>query len=239
MLRHPIVSRTEAKEACNIRASNDEYDTLIDGLIDVATEQLETVTGRFFSQQQVTEYFGTRRTFETGFDLSGVSELGTVLRVKSATFRLKGLNIDEDTFDLRYDYMREWGDDTITSPSDYILDTENGTLKVLHGTRESERSIRAVYTAGYEPSEVTLEGADDPVLTLSENIPAAIREACLLQVIYLRARRRPDNVGLTGDRSTGKGDSFVQTMAWAAKQGVTPEALGLVRHLKRPVMGRY
>lgn len=242
MLSYPIVTRAEVKAACNIRDSNTEFDDVLDHLAKVATGQLESVTGRFFTQQEVTEYFRTGRTFETVPDIYGVSELGAVTRVKPSTIRLRGIDIDPDTFDLRYDYLREWGDDTIVEPVDYILDVETSVVRLLFGTRESERSIKVTYTSGYEAAPYDPDGenqGEEPYMTLSAAAPAYLKEACLLQVVYLRSRRRPDNVGLTGDRSVGKGESFVQTMSWAAKEGVTPEALGLIRSLKRPVVGRY
>ncbi|AHC30442.1 hypothetical protein CC53_gp025 [Rhizobium phage vB_RleS_L338C] len=110
------------------------------------------------------------------------------------------------------------------------------------GTNKYQRALRVQYTAGWDAfPDTTITDPDDNShpMTLSESAPYSIKEACLLQVGYLYARRRTDNIGLDGDRSHGKADQYVQTLAWGSKMGLTKEAIGLIRDLRKPVVGRY
>lgn len=242
MDRLGIVTRAEAKAICNIRPQNLELDDAVDHLIMVASQQIEDAVGRLFTKQVFTEYMATKQTIDTVMDLYGGSETGTKSRVRASTIYLRSLNIDTSDFEIRYDTNRVFGDDSIIDPVDYIIDEEKGSVRLLFGTAYSERALKVTYTGGWDKVKDDLRSGEAPapeVFCLSADIPYNIKEACLLQIGYLHARRRKDNIGLTGDRSTGKGDSFVQTMSWGSKQGLTREAVGLIAHLKRPIMGRY
>jgi hypothetical protein len=190
----------------------------------------------------MTEYFDTRRTLTAVYDDTCASYSGSFLRQRDFGIRLQGLNVDPVTFDLRYDTERLFADETKLLPESYSLNAETGDVRIFVGTYERQRSIKVVYTAGWTAQSddtVLLEDGINHPFTLSDTAPFAIKEACLLQVGYLYARRRADNIGLTGDRSHGKADQYVQTLAWGSKMGLAPEAQGLVQSLKKPVMGRY
>lgn len=242
MERKQIITRAEGKTICNIRETKTDMDLTIDHLIMVATEQIERATGRSLTYQTFVELFPTKRTIDMSYDDSGWSHNMTSYRVKDSSFYLSGLNVDPLTLDVRYDPSRVFDMSTALSPVDYYLDADNGKLTIMTGTRQASNALQVSYAAGWVPQpddNVTEEDGTTHPLTLTDTIPFAIKEACLLQVAYLYARRRPDNIGLTGDRSHGKADQYVQTLAWGSKMGLAPEVVGLVRDLKKPVLGRY
>lgn len=236
-----IITRAEGKAICNIRETKEEMNSVIDHLIMVATSQIEQATGRSFTAQPFMDHFSTKSTIDLAYDDRGWSPSATYNRVRESSYYLSGLNVDPLTLDVRYSTLREWNIDTIVSGNDYYFDKDRSKLTLMIGTRQSPRALRVTYEAGWTPAEdenVTLEDGTHP-LTLSGSIPHIIKEACLLQTAYLYSRRRTDNIGLKGDRSHGKADQYVQTLEWASQLGITMEALGLIRGLKMPVVGRY
>ncbi|QIG76085.1 hypothetical protein EVC24_064 [Rhizobium phage RHph_I4] len=242
MDRKPLVTRAEAKSICNIRDTNANFDFVIDALVMVATEQLEKATGRYFTKQSFEDRFDTRQTVDMAYDDTGWSPTASVCRIRDSSFLLSGLNISATGFEVRYDPYRMFGDDTVMSTDDYYFDAETGKLTVMAGMCKTQQGLKVAYTAGWDsfPDEDVTDPDDNShPLTLSESAPFMIKEACLLQVGYLYARRRTDNIGLDGDRSHGKADQYVQTLAWGSKMGLTKEAIGLIRDLKKPVLGRY
>lgn len=236
-----FVTRAEAKAICNIRETNKDKDTRIDELIMVASEQIETETGRIFSPGTNTEFFDTRGTVDFGFDDTGWSPDFRKRRVKDSSFFLKGVNIASNNIEVRYDPFREFDDTTIVPAKDFYFDPTSGKLTLLIGTRKAARSLKVFYPCGFDLADdesITLEDGKHPK-TMSASLTPMVKEACLLQVGYLYARSRADNIGLTGDRAHGKADAMVQTLDWGSKMGLAPEVIALVREYKRPVMGRY
>lgn len=237
----PFVTRAEAKAVCNIRNTITEKDARIDALIMVASAQIEKETVRVFDRQTITEHFDTRSTIDLGFDDSGWSPDFRTARLRDSSFFLKGTNVDANTVEVFYDPFRGYDEGTKVAFSDFYFDSAATKLTLLIGTRQAARALRVVYTSGYEQAAdqgVELEDGSHPE-TLSATLPPLVKEACLLQVAYLYARSRADNIGLTGDRTHGKADAMVQTLEWGTKEGLAREVLGLIRDYKRPVVGRY
>ena len=71
-----------------------------------------------------------------------------------------------------------------------------------------------VYEAGYEATNNSLQ----------ENAPADLKQACILQTMFLWNRSQPGNVGVADDRAQGA----TATSPFRSQHGIAPEAAALV-----------
>jgi hypothetical protein len=226
----PCVTLTEVKDFCQIREETTQFDASLKLLSATAMEQIEELTQRFFTRQEVTERHTTRDNSDMVYSSNPDATSGVVRNTRPQTVFLKGVNIDVNSFDVRYDPLFAFGDDTrLVEGVDYILNPDEDTLTLLAATKHTQRGLRVTYTAGFA-------SAGTPE-TISASAPAAIKQAALFQVQFLRVKSRPDNVGMGVERTTGSKDKTIST-PFLSKGRLTPEAMSLVTRYKRVRVGR-
>lgn len=240
----PLVTLAEACAFLEIRVgTKDEY---VKRLIAMATADIESATGRFFARQEYTEYLTTRDNQRTDYDFWGsdVYTQPTVMLggmktiVSPQTLPLKGVNVDPATVQCWYaPYATgpdSFTDDTTLTGTEFQIDTDDDRLVIYRATRFRMRALKVTYTAGYEAAPT--DGVPDEV-TLSASIPDWLKSAALVQCQFLKIKLRPDNIGMAAERTTSE-KGKVSSSAFLAVSGLTTEAVGYVRHLKRVGTGR-
>jgi len=242
MLSHPILTRSEAKEALEIRDNDTSKDAHVDRLIASATHMIEKMTGRYLTKQVHTEYFTARTNSRVDYDLTSsttpnILDDGLRRDVKPQTLFLTGTVIDPDAdLNIWYD-PSNFGTDAFSEATrlvaerDYQVDYDNDKVSLNIASVYRMRAIKAVYTAGYAFAE-----ADDQT-TISAEAPDWLKMAALVQIQFLHMKLRRDNVGMKNERQVSGKDSIAQS-AFAALGGLTPEAQSFVAHLKRVRTGR-
>lgn len=239
----PLVTLTEVKEFMEVRAEITAKDARYTRLVDTATKMIERETGRSFAKQVHVEYHTARDNTRTDYNLGGAGDFSTSGRYTSdsglksiitpQTIYLRGVNIDPDAdFKVWYDPSPSgsdaYGDNNLlTLGDDYVVDYDNDAVVLYIGTTYRPRSIKVEYTAGYEVADSSLSGS----------APEELKTACLIQTQYLNVKLRNDNIGMDSERTVSAKDRV--TMApFMARAGLTPEVVGMVRHLKRLRTGK-
>jgi hypothetical protein len=243
----PLITLAEAKAALSVRPEVTKDDARLTRLALLATLQIEFVTERYFTRQSFVEFLTTRDNQRTDYDFRGSADYavptfdvgGMRTIVTPASFQLDGVEIDPATLEAWYNPTsrgaNDFGnDDKLVSEQDFQLDAENSSLHLYIATRFRLRALKVSYTAGY----VAAPTEDKPdEITLSDSAPSYLKEACLIQTLFLNAKLRTDNIGMAAERTTSdKGK--VGFSYWLKTNGLTSEVIPLIAHLKRARTGR-
>lgn len=181
----PIANLADLMTLLPIRAGNKQFDDRLVMLLQVATDQIEKHTRRFFTRQQFVEQLNVRdnsdRVLSLDSSVSGSLEpfrtAGTAVRVREQRIPLGSVPVDvNETIEVRYSTVRDFSeDDTVVSSGLYSVDGENGVLFYRGATLRGYDTLQVTYTGGYTSSySVTDEAAWDddnvgPGVTLSES----------------------------------------------------------------------
>jgi hypothetical protein len=246
-ISYPFVSLPEVKAFLGVPENVIKMDARYRLLLATASQQIEKATGRIFAKQVNTEFFTSRDNRNTDYDFGGVGSYdvgtssGLLTRTKPQTFYLSGIGIDRDAnFSVWYDpYAMDstaYNADTLLSPrEDYQIDFENDALVLMIGTSYRQRALKVEYTSGFAfaPHDDTKPEQD---ISLSAALDDTLRLAVMLQTQYLNVKTRDDNVGMGSERTVSSKDR-VTSSPFLAQAGLTPEVVGMVRHLKRLRLG--
>jgi hypothetical protein len=248
MQTRPLVTLSEIKAMLSVRETDTSKDARLRSLSLVATQQLERETGRFFTQQAHVELLTTRDNQRTDYDFrgsdyytsfndTGFSGMRTIVSPQS--FVLDGVNVDPETVAVAYNpYARSPADFTaehVVPAEDWQIDPETSRLHVHAATRFKVRALKVAYTAGYEEG---VSSNNPEEITLSDSAPHWLKEAAILQTMFLNVKLRTDNIGMASERTTHATKGHVTQAYFMKTHGLTPEAIALVSHLKRVRTGR-
>lgn len=240
----PLLTVAEASAFLNIRAGT--QDVRVGQLVAAATADIERATGRQFTRQEHVEYLTTRDNRRTDYDFMGSSDYavpavqwgGMRTIVSPQTLPLVGVNVDPATIQCFYAPYATGPDsfsaDTALGANDFQLDDKDDRIVLYAATRFRMRALKVAYTAGYEAAPT--DGKPDEI-TLSAAIPDWLKTAALIQCQFLNVKLRADNIGMAAERTTSE-KGKVSSSAFLKTNGLTDEAIGLVRHLKRVGVGR-
>ena len=108
--------------------SEDDYDVVLQQLIDAASEAIERYCCRSFAQAERTEYY------------NGRGSAWLVLRERPVS----------EVADLRDDLGRDFDSADPIDADDYTVHDDEGIIRLLAGVfQDGSRNVRARYTAGY------------------------------------------------------------------------------------------
>ena len=153
----PFISLQDVKSLLPIRDGNTSLDATLESHIRTASEQIQAHTRRQFDRASRVELHNTRDNARRVYDLGGTDSfndqtfqtMGTRVAVREQIITLAALPVDEaETFEVRYDPFRQFGDDTVVDPEYYYLDAETGRLILGFSTARRWRSLQITYTAG-------------------------------------------------------------------------------------------
>ena len=238
MERLPIVTLAEVKDFLDIRDNITKLDTRLTGLIDVATKQIEKVTGRHYTRQTFTEYFASRDNSKVDYNLnsppgySSIGETGLIRQWTPTKLYLKGYSLDRDApIRVWYDpYDFAYGDDReITLNQGFRVDLDEDVILIDMPTIYRVDAIKVEYTAGYAA------GGTPP--TLSEAADSVLKMAALVQTQYLNVKLRNDNIGMGTERTVSAKDKVIST-DFLSTQNLTPEAASMLSDHKRVIVGK-
>lgn len=228
MITKPLINLDAAREHLPMRAGVTKLDDRLAMLIDLATAQIEQLTGRKFTYQEHTQYLRTIETPIIGYDLWNTENTsGVIVSARGCQYPLLGMPVDlAEPFKVYYDLNEVYGEDTLVESGYYSLNADAGVLHTRLGTYDHPRGLKVNYTAGYAI------GDDE---TLNDTAPIDLRLACVAQVIALWTRLSPDNIGMNSDR--GQNNKNATFRQFANRGGLTPEAAGMVAHYRQPLLG--
>lgn len=162
-------------------------DTLINNLIDRASEFMETFCGRKFGEASYTEYH----------DGDGIA---------SKLF-LRQWPIISSLTSLHDDTNRTYGSASLVNTDDYVATNETGII-ALDGLRfhVGVANVKAVYSAGYKLPGGT--GSGSP-------LPLDLEQACIELVALRWNDRGKERLGKTSQAmGDGGTESYVQDLPW-------------------------
>jgi len=135
-----------------LKLTSDTKDTVIDALIpQVEKFALNHCNRPSFISGEISEYFNGG----------------------GRVFILHQLPVDiTKTFKVYEDYDRVFGEDTLVDSADYAVDPDSGILKFDYDTEDHFRSIKVIYTGGYESDAIP----DDLKLALVEMVVLSMKE---------------------------------------------------------------
>jgi len=242
----PILSLAELRALFDVRETITKNDERYKRLNNIAAISLEIGTGRYFTEQTFVEHLTTRDNTRTDYDFRGSSDFalptsglldsGLLTRATPTSVPLLGVNVDPATLKVWYNPAARGPDDfedqhALEMDRDFQLDPETDRLHLYIATRFRVRSLRVEYTAGYAAAEV------DNYSCLSAAAPMWLKEAAMLQVQFLNIKLRNDNIAMAAERTVSD-KGRVASSAFLKVNGLTPEVVPLVAHLRRPGMGR-
>lgn len=217
----PFVTRDELKAYLNVADGVTAYDDRIDALVLEASRMIETFARRKFAKAQRTEYFHTAKNHNAALNFLDHGD-GTTTEVHPRTLTLGGIPVDTGAeFKVYYDSARAFEETALVESSKYFLDAETGKLTLLFQMNTHPRSLKVVYTAGYEASGGTL----------SDNAPGDLKHACVLQALHLWNKSSPENAGFSSDDEDGEPRDF------GGSDLYIPEMKSLVRPYRRLLTG--
>lgn len=214
MIRKPIVHISAVKAYLPFQSGYDKEDAKLSALVDLATQQIEEFTRRSFTKQTHTEYFSTKQSYVYEYALWGDSESGVVQSSRDQIYPLRGWPLGATGFTISYDPKSEFGSDTVVAAGYYKIDLERSRFILRYPSIQGYQTLKVTYEAGYEAANGTLQ----------ENAPADLKQACVLQTMYLWNRSQPVNVGVADDRAQGS----TATSQFRSAHGLSPEAASLV-----------
>jgi hypothetical protein len=223
MITKPIVSVEDVRSHLPVRAGDESFDARLASLILVATTQIESATGRRFTRQSFTQVFPTIETGRYTYDFANpTNEDGLISRPRQVRYYLAGVDpLASPAPTVHYDPSGLFGEQTLVAPGGYSLDQATGTIALRIATRDHPAALRVVYTAGY--------AIDIPSDSLRVAAPETLKMACVLQAVAMFNRFNADNLGMDIDRGKGGAD----TGRYVTRNGLTPEAAGLVALYRR------
>jgi|GEM_PF-4520078 len=229
MISKPLVSVADVRPLMAIRAGDEDYDDRIRGLIAIATQQIETATGRKFTRQEFTQVFPTYDGMQVQYDFGSPGNVdGVLASFRPIRYNLRGCEIQTSpAMQVFYDPREEYGADTLREDFDYMIrpTAEQGYIELRFGTAETPAGLKVIYTAGYE--------VDTDSDTLRVAAPEDLRYACVLQTIFLFNRLAPSNIGIDIDRGEG-----ATMKARFTSRGLAPEVGMMLVGYRQPRMGR-
>lgn len=211
MISKPLVSVDDVRNQLPVRGGNQSYDEKIAHLIEVCTVQIETLTNRCFTKQTFTENFNSVESNSHGY-------------FREKRFNLKGMPITANSLVLRYDPRRQFGADTIISSDNYYV-TGKSQLITLFSMIDAPGALRVEYTAGYDIDAVT--GA-------LSGIPLDLKQACIMQTMFLFRKMQTAEIGHEPDKATVSTNSG----RYVVQGGLVREAAALVIGYRNPLVGR-
>lgn len=223
-----LVTLSEIKDFIKTKSGFTDNDALYTSLGLKATKIIEQYTRRSFTKSEYTEYFGTRKCGKVAYDLRGNSLTGFTELNEPQKFYLKNTPVDTDErFLVYFDFNRVWNEDALLSTDIYWVEDSSGILTILTYVPKSERTIKVIYTAGYEAT--TVGGAT----TLSGAAPEDLKLACLVTVVNLFNRA---NDRMFGMRQFGSTDDDADFSHYGM---IPPEAREILLPYRKTFVGRY
>ncbi len=240
----PMIGLNEVKSLLPIRAGNAEFDARITSLVILATKQIEQATKRFFTSQVHVQYFAARDTSKSSINLVGSDSVaqasitdfhssGVLNTVRPQTLTLQSFPVDTTPalLEVVYDPLQAFANNdtfAIIPATSYVLDEDNGRLHLRWPMHPGRRRIRVTFTGGFT-------AADTPA-TLSTDLAAQgfedLRQACIIQTVFLFKKLDRENVGKKGDKQSG--GSVVDF--WKIG-GLAPEAASMLTAYKSLLTG--
>lgn len=212
-------------------------DTRLNLCIATASRTLESILGRKLSRATYEEFIATKTNSLSGYDLYGVGESGYLYAYKQVPLYLKAFPIDTtEDFKVYYDPAQAFGEDKLLDPTEYTLDPDNGILIIKKTVGSYKRSLKIVYTAGYQQTVDTVGGVVENLAgppqeyALANSLPADMVQAALWQAQLVYDKQYGANLNVRESRGEGSTNStrFVNIHA------IAPEAMAIIAMHKRP-----
>lgn len=239
----PMIGISEVRTLLPIRAGNAEFDARITSLVILATKQIEQATKRFFTSQVHVQYFASRDTSRSSINLVGSDSVaqasitdfhssGVINTVRPQTLTLQSFPIDiGQSFEVVYDPLQAFsgnGTFAVVPSTSYVIDADSGRLHLRWPMHPGRRRIRVTFTGGFL-------AADTPT-TLSTDLAAQgfedLRQACIVQTVFLFRKLDRENVGKKGDKQSGG-----TTVDFWKIGGLAPEAASMLTAYKSLLTG--
>lgn len=212
-------------------------DTRIAMAINSATVTIQNLLGRKLSKNTYTEYLDSKNNLLKGYDIYGYGFSPVFFEYKQVSLYIKNYPIDltEDFF-VYYDPNQVFGADTLVDPSCYTLDDEKGILIMKSPVNNYKRSLKIVYTAGYDGTVDTDQGevfdamSDPPQeQALANNLPADLFQAAVWQAQLVYEKQYAGNLNVKFSRGEGSTNS----VSYVNLHGISPEAMAIIVQNKR------
>lgn len=234
-----------------IREGNVDFDDVIRTHIFIATRQIEQATKRRFTSQSHVQFFAARDTAKATLDLIGdgrsttmalVNDFhtgGTTTVITPQTLTLQSFPVlSVPAVEVVYDPLGAFAGNAsfiIVNASSYQIDEDLGLLYLRFAMRRGRRRIRVTFTGGFA-------AAGDPGFeTLSADLTAQgfedIKQAAIIQTVFLFKKLDRDNIGKKADRKQGVSGRFGQTSDFLKIGGLCPEAASLLTAYKAIIKG--
>lgn len=224
MVTHNLVYLSDLKNAVGESATYTLRDEDYLKCISSATATIQNLLGRNLSKNEYTEFYDTQQNFKTSYDLYGSSTSGYVSYADERAIALKHYPVDTtEQFKVYYSLTAGFTEDQLLDASEYELDDERGLLWLKLSTVRARRSVKVVYTAGYDAVAVDGEYA------LAPNIPSDIYKAALWQA-QLVFEKAGTNLNAFYSGSQGAANSY----RFVNVAGVSPEAMAVIAQYRRP-----
>lgn len=240
----PLVTIDEVKTLLPVRVGNAEFDARIETLTKVATTQIEQATKRFFSSQVHVQHFAARDTARVQLDLIGddrstVMALiedfhtsGTRTEIRPQTLTLQSFPVDTaQSVEVIYDPLGRFANNQtfiVVNSNSYEVDPDNGLIHLRFPMKRGRRRIRVTFTGGF--------AAAGTPSTLSVDLEAQgfddIKQAAIVQTVFLFKKLDRENVGKKGDQKQGGQVTNFRKMA-----GLAPEVGSLLTKYKAILKG--
>jgi hypothetical protein len=241
MTDYPLIFTRQLKEIIGVEAGYSGSDARFTLAIDSASRTLEQILGRKLSKNSYTEYLSTKRNMLKGYDVYGFGDAtsgGVYFQFKEVPLYLKNFPIDlNETFQVYYDTNQLWGVETLLDSSCYLIDAERGVLIIKTAVGDYKRSLKVIYTAGYantvdtEDGEVLDLNASPPQeQALANSIPRDLVQAALFQSQLVYEKQYSGNINVRMSQGQGSTNS----VGWVNMAGISPEAMAILMHYKRP-----
>ena len=249
----PFVSLDEVRGLLPIRPGNVDHDEKITNYILVASRQIEQATKRFFERQVHVQYFSSRTTSQHVIDLQSDTrrtdlttfdnfhEQGLALQIRQQTLLLQSFPIDTvEDFTVVYD-PRSAFDSSVTAitvnSDNYVIDPDTGRLHLRFSMHQGRRRIRVTFTGGFLSAGTPATLSADLVTQGFEDI----RQAAIIQTVFLFKKWNRENIGKKGDQAQDKrGNRFgPATSDFWKIGGLTPEAGSLLAPYKGQLHGHH
>lgn len=211
-----------------LRATGTGFDAALRSFISLASQGIETFCRREFDKRERIEFFNTRQTYSVTYALGGYSEDGLQTDVGEFEVSLKAKPVDPNAvLEAHYDRLRRWTSDSLVPAGNVFTIHEEGRCFIRHPMDFGSSVLRIRYTAGYPTVTQSGETYLDPAQT-----PDDLRQACLVQAMFLWTKLSPENVGVDVDR----GESKARPEKFSAAY-IVPEAQALLAPHRRLLVG--
>lgn len=237
MADYPLIFIRQLKEMIGIESDYTSQDTRLQLCIDTASKTIESILGRKLSRATHEEYIATKSNSLKGYDIYGVGESGYLYAYKEVPLYLKAFPIDTtEDFNVYYDPQQLFGADTLLTAEEYILDPDNGVLIIKKAVGSYKRSLKIVYTAGYQQTVDTAGGVVENLngppqeYALANSLPADLVQAAIWQAQTVYDKQYGGN--LNSRESRGEGSS--NSSRYVNIHAIAPEVMAIIAMHKRP-----